>query len=639
MDIKRFFDRTLSKSFLHQIGLVLGLAVIVFGSLIALRWFVYGAAEKDIQNWMLHIINPANSFEAPTGSDRYWALAIGLLGMIILSGFLISVFNNIIARRIERIQNGQIGYRFKNHIVIIGYNHLCIGLTQQLAEKYKGTDIVLQTVKEVPQIRHELFSNLKSKTEKNIIFISGNRTFEEDLQKLHLHRSKEIFILGETEEEDNDSLNIISLKKTDQLLQKSKRTIRCNVLFQYQSTFAIFQQQDIEISDAIDFMPFNCYETWTQKVLVERKYSDIEYMPLDHCPITADSENCVHLVIIGMSNMGIAMGIQAARLCHFPNFITKGIKTRITFIDEHADREMNFLMGRYKSLFKETDWRFRDFDNAKNNCDNPSSKTKFTDIEFEFIKSRVENPKIQEELAKLSFDAHSYLTIAVCFSFSPVAIAAGLYLPDEIYENKIPVLVQQELSNYMLSMLYRKNPNDYRKYENVKPFGMLDNYYELKHTSDRLPMMINYIYEKTRENFIVNAIPDDSELEALWKRLETAKKWSNRYCAHSIYLKQRSFNINPNEELTSEQINLLVPTEHNRWNIEKLLMGYRPTTSEEKENITTGKQTKNYYKERFIHNDIRPYQTLTEDDNGIHVGLYDKNIAKSVPLILRELEK
>jgi hypothetical protein len=89
--------------------------------------------------------------------------------------------------------------------------------------------------------------------------------------------------------------------------------------------------------------------------------SDGEKYPfLDREPITADSDKHVHFVIVGMSQMGVAMGIQAAHICHFPNFVTKGIKTKITFIDENAEREMNFLQGRYLHLFEETDYSFWD---------------------------------------------------------------------------------------------------------------------------------------------------------------------------------------------------------------------------------------------------------------------------------------
>ena len=66
----------------------------------------------------------------------------------------------------------------------------------------------------------------------------------------------------------------------------------------------------------------------------------MEYPALDREPITWESDRYVHFVIIGMSRMGVALGVEAAHLLHFPNFCRdKRLKSRITFIDADADKE------------------------------------------------------------------------------------------------------------------------------------------------------------------------------------------------------------------------------------------------------------------------------------------------------------
>lgn len=84
-----------------------------------------------------------------------------------------------------------------------------------------------------------------------------------------------------------------------------------------------------------------------KKILINCHYGKgkeaIEYPPLDRDPITYESKKHIHLVIIGMSRMGVAIGVEAAHLLHFPNFCRDPrCKSTITFIDEMADREMNF---------------------------------------------------------------------------------------------------------------------------------------------------------------------------------------------------------------------------------------------------------------------------------------------------------
>ncbi|GHT66873.1 hypothetical protein AGMMS50239_29060 [Bacteroidia bacterium] len=628
--LQKNIDRALSQSIGSQLAWLSVAVVVVFGLLLLARCVISGAESLDFRDSILHFINPGTSYNSqPDDADKIWALIIGLFGMIFMSGLLISVFNNILARRVEKIQNGKVYYSFENHIVIIGFDKMSIGLVKQLSEK--GNEIVLQTVQPIPQVRHELFSNLSPDIEKKVTLISGNRTSIDDLQKLRIDQCAEIFILGENEEYDNDSINIECLKKIAEILPEQKQRISCHVLFEYQSTFAVFQQQDIDLKGKIDFVPFNYYETWAQKVWVD---APGEYAPLDHAPITADSNKHVHLVVLGMSSMGVAMGIQAAHICHFPNFVTKCIKTRITFISDDADREMNFLLGRYRHLFEEIDYIYRDIDNKNNNFANPVTKRKFTDIEFEFVKARVENPAIQQYLKELSAQKDCYLTIAVCFSYPPAAIAAGLYLPDEVYQSNAHILIQQETSYSTVNLLAHQQ-GIFQKHKNVKPFGMPDNCYNLKYADDLLPMQVNYVYDYYYHN---KKIPDNipvSEISTLWDRLITAHKWSNRYNANTIEIKKRSFAIQTDTVLDDEQIDLMAEVEHNRWNIEKLLMGYRATSRQEKKEIASDKSKKEEYKKMFVHNDICAYKDLQDDATGSNANEYDRCISAALPLIIK----
>lgn len=87
---------------------------------------------------------------------------------------------------------------------------------------------------------------------------------------------------------------------------------------------------------------------------------------MDREPITRESNRTVHLVIIGMSRMGVALGIEAAHLLHFPNFCRdRRLKSRITFIDAAADEEMNFFRGRYRHYFDLAPSLYRDMEHPE----------------------------------------------------------------------------------------------------------------------------------------------------------------------------------------------------------------------------------------------------------------------------------
>ena len=663
--IQRFIDHAISQSVFKQLMFLVIATGASFCFLLLMMLFVHGALKLNILDWVFAFINPASSyFIGADNSAKVWSLITGVIGMIFMSGLLISVFSNIIQRRVDKVKNGETHYYFSGHVVIIGYDKMSIGLISQLAkdERYRGSEIVLQTTQEATKVRHELFSRLESGIKKKVTIVSGNRTTVEDLELLKIGHCKEVFILGENNEYDNDSLNVECVKKIYGILSKKPagRIIRCNVLFEYQCTFAVFQRQDIDrIKGRIDFVPFSFYEMWAEKIFVEGKCDSpekdtLEYTPLDREGIKADSEQKVQLVVIGMQSMGVALGLQAAHLCHFPNFVTKGIKTRITFIDENADVEMNYLKGRYRRLFDEVDVFYREVNRSDMNSAQKDESARintrgankiFTDIEFEFIRARVEYPAIQDYLAELSRNRNICLTIAICFSFPPKALAAGLYLPDELYYNDTTVLIRQEISHCTLDMLTKDG-----KYRNVKPFGMLDNCYDLCKADNLLPMMIKYLYDHTdadKEEVIKTFVPD--VLKKSWQNWKdkngeelrniTALKWSNIYHANMVQIKKRSLDIIPGEELSDEQINLLARIEHNRWVIEKLLMGYRPCTPEETRAIADGSRSKQYFRDRFVHNDIKPYHALSIDDKGIQANKYDIIISKSFPYMLSELEK
>lgn len=83
--------------------------------------------------------------------------------------------------------------------------------------------------------------------------------------------------------------------------------------------------------------------------------------------------------------------------------------------------------------------------------------------------------------------------------------------------------------------------------------------------------------------------------------------------------------------MTSEQIELMAEVEHNRWNMEKLLLGYRKPTPEEEEKCKDNAVRKEYKIKRFVHTDIRPYYQLDEGTKE-----YDRCISECLPLIAEQ---
>jgi hypothetical protein len=640
--IFRSADRIIAGTAGRQLLFFLMIAVTVFIVLLTISVLSFSSSEEGFTwrfwNMLLNFIDPGAGFDYESNAERLLILITNLAGMVLFAGVLVALLTNTIYQRIDNVKNGEVYYHYKNHFVIIGFDPVCSGLAAQLAA---ANEVVLQTSRDVQAVRQELFSNLDDDLEKRITVVSGNRLSADDVKKLNIESCVQVFLLGETDEDSHDSKNIECLGIINEIAAAAKKNIRCHVLFNHHLTFSAFQQQEIAgIRDNIDFVPFNFYDLWAQKVFVENSYHNgrITYKPLDREPITEDSSMRVHLVILGMSRMGIALGLQAAQICHFPNFTTKGIKTKITFIDVDAEREMAVLKRRLRHFFDEIDYSLVNLD-ENSRYSNETEKTKFTDIEFEFIKDHFEDDPVQHYLEEAAMDKSSYLTVAVALPDSSDALSAALCLPSVVYDSGASVLVRQEHSYAIVSMISREPDNAiYCKYKNMRPFGMVHNAYDIKQADDILPMMIKYVYDNTTDEKIIREFPKDEVMRNWienWRKTDnlSALKASNRYAANFIPVKQRSLGIKEGVDLNERQIYLAARIEHNRWVTEKLLVGFRAPTPEEAAGIT--KEKREYYKSRFVHEDIKAYQELGEDGKAVDVRIYDVNISHSLPYMIR----
>ena len=179
---------------------------------------------------------------------------------------------------------------------------------------------------------------------------------------------------------------------------------------------------------------------------------------------------------------------------------------------------------------------------------------------------------------------------------------------------------------------------------------MEDMAYCSNETSMKRAKLINYLYNtadystyRFAELSVLDETPSETlwaDAERYWQELTVALKWSNLYCAFNIPCKMASLRamrgLKPDDKshdrdpLSEAEIQTLAAVEHNRWNVEKLLMGFRkPKPEEDKYGFPDYKGSLKNNKKLFIHHDIRPFSDL---DN---VKLLDREIVKYTPWILK----
>lgn len=687
--IRQLFDRWLHGTWWIKIIIILGIALSIFFVSATILIIIDDKTEFDKENWWrlyYYFSDPGVQAELMTNNNlpKYVGLIMSTLGAIFLSGLLISTITNMFERKSDKWRMGFSYYKLEDHIVIIGSDQMVHGLVNQLCEE-QNNNIVVMTSADVEQMRNSLHASLKNKKDKKRIIVNyGQRDSENYLSKINIAHAKEVYILGDTSEFDDiesfhDSLNVQCVTLiANQCKRCGRKGLPCHVLFDYKTTYHVFQYADLgpEITEHIDFHPFNFYDFWARKVFVvgASKNEDITYKPLDYIPITdRESDKYVHLIVLGMSKMGQAMALQAAHIAHFPNYRKR--KTKITFIDRNGKVEMGEFKQKCGELFKVSRSTYIDadawaeaeerridseapvekeryitttglVDEYKHLVEEGDTDKDFIDIEWQFIKGDDHNPIVQELLKQYAKDDDAMITVAICLNLTHISLRSAMYLPKEYYEKDIPILVQQRKTSTIASTLNGKGFDKEKQkkllYKNITPFGMVYDCYDLHIVSSvETCKRISSVYDYYFKNGTTPTYIKPEEADEVWKSKIITKRWSNIFAAASIPTKLRcigsKWSINNNcflEDLTNDQIELLAEIEHNRWNVEELLLGYRPVKKEEDNDIFANRSKKQEYKEKFIHYDIRPYNGLKEDEKGNLASVYDIVIVKSLPLIL-----
>jgi len=710
------FDRLLSKSLIQQMLILVGLMVIMFAlshlalSLSGDDWRIF-CEKKNISKWVfpLYLIIDANSFNSIYTADEVkfskTTLLISCLtfvaGVLLFTGALISILTNVISRRVEKHSDGLIHYLNSGHYIIMGFDNMVSSIINDIFNRDPKAYILLLTAVDAKTIREKLRKSLCDEQIKHIIINYGLRTSKEFYRDIHLEASEEIFIVGLRSLSAHDAMNVENIDNICNYLknevksgQKPKR-ITC--VFEDLDTYASFKTTDIfkHLDDLkIEFVPYNFYSGWANMVLLEQQYKEknhqqevFKYPSVYRYGIKADDNKFVHLVFVGITNLSTAFAIEAAHLLHFPNFKedTKQPKTRITFIDMEADKEIPEFVTRNHHLFEVQSYLYRDLTSNNSNksgvqiideCVNKGFQHHdFLDVEFEFIKGNVFSYNVQSVIREMACQNGRYLSIFLTMADQRKNFMMGMNMPDEVYDNEIPIFIRQDRSdNFVTNLrtaekkhfedkhtkhyLYTNNEvteKDYHgRYAHIYPFGMDDLAFYSDEISLKRAKLINYLYataDYSNNHFqdpsILAAISSDSlwkKANEEWNKLTVALKWSNLYCAYSITTKLASLRAmrgleskdtsNDQQPLSEDEINTLARVEHNRWNIEKLLMGYRKAkTMEDKYQHPEFAANLKKNKDIFIHHDIRPYDELPESTKQL-----DKEIVKYIPWILKMTE-
>lgn len=413
------------------------------------------------------------------------------------------------------------------------------------------------------------------------------------------------------------------------------------------------------------------------------------YASEDENALTAEDTRYVHLVFVGTTNFAVAFAMEAAHVLHFPN--GNKYRTLITFIDKNADIEKDEFIVRNRHFFEVQSYYYCDLSDGANYCSKEKYRVKetlgvkdeefkhrdFLDVEFEFIKGDVFSKQVQSLVNRWAEEHNEkqYLSVFLAMANQRQNFVLGMNMPDSVYDNEVPIFVRQDRSDNFVSNLrevdevirskegknthYIINNGEIKskvlggRYSNIYPFGMNETAYSTDDKSLARAKLINYLYStmtpegKFQSVLVLSALSDEQiwkEADEFWKKdLTVALKWSNLYNAYTIPVKLailrslRGLCLDDTSRdmfsLTDTEAEILARVEHNRWNVEKLLMGYRKAhRNEDRYEYSDNKEFQDklkFNKNRFIHHDIRPFDDLDGIKN------LDIEFSRYIPWILK----
>lgn len=663
---------------------------LLFLSFSGADWKAY-CNDKGINRWILPLFllidgnsfNDLYSYEA-VRVGKYMLIVSGITyiaGIILFTGMLISVITNVISQRVDNYQNGLTHYLKSGHYVIMGYDDMVPSIIDEIFQKDKHAYVLILTAFDASKIKEWLKKTVAKNQLDRIIVNYGQRTAMEYYDDIHLETAKEIYIVGNRTRSSHDAVNIECVDSICTYLQEHSSSLlpkRITCVFEDIDTYAAFKTTEIfeEVRKLkIEFIPYNFYSGWARQVFFSRSYREkrapeksIPYPSVYGEGIGPDDRKFVHLVFVGTSNLAVSFATEAAHMLHFPNFRhDNALRTRVTFIELNADKEMNLFRTRNRHLFQIQDPIYRDLTkNEDMNSRLSLKKDNFLDVEYEFIKGDVFSEEAQNLIKEWADDKeHQYLSIFLTMTDQRSNFMMAMNLPDEVYDNAIPVFIRQDRADNFVTNLRRADSKDFvhsqvidgnvesivrkGRYANLYPFGMEDMAYCGNDQDLKRAKLLNYLYNHISDNHFpdvqaLDAIPVETlwaDAEDDWKDLSLANQWSSLYSIYSIPCKLASLRhmrglksddtSHDLDQLTEEEVLELGIAEHNRWNVEKLLMGFRKVKPEEDKYIQKAltKDLVKGNKKLFIHHDIRPFDELDE------VKQLDFEVVKYMPWILK----
>lgn len=454
------------------------------------------------------------------------------------------------------------------------------------------------------------------------------------------------------DDNDTDAIRTVEALAESIIRRQTGRPI-VHLLLQNTETLRLLNTR--ELNDVwhqhFELNAFTIEDLWAKNIFCQN-CTDPVFLGLDYKPISYESNSVVHFVILGLSNLSTVLVEHATLVAHYPNYTRNhSLRTRITIIDSGIREWSKEFVSMHKPLMENS--YYRHIDITKRQCDlhkpmYEEVREDFVDVEWEFVNGTLHDLVVQDKLQGWADDENQVLSIALCHNDDARNLTEATLVANLLCNKEIPIYVKQS-STVMKNII-----TQFPRMNNVKMIGMKDCGYDVNIPLLKMAKRVNSVYEYCKINNIgtqtegcitAPSFIDDKKEDASWLNVKKAiKRYSNICNAMTNATKMRSLGHSADATdtfyaITKQEIDIIAKVEHNRWNIEKLLLGFRPCTEEEQKDIEADISRKDEYKNRLVHYDIRAFSDLRVDDTGKNVNTYDLCLSASIPLIAYQGKK
>lgn len=292
--------------------------------------------------------------------------------------------------------------------------------------------------------------------------------------------------------------------------------------------------------------------------------------------IAYDSDKHVHVIIVGSDTLSLCIARQAALVCHYPNFKESGgNRTIITIVDikskgredvENLKRGFESITG---NLLSESIWKCISCEDEQVEWD-CGKKDSFVDLEFEFVGLHAK--EVEEYINDVAIGNMNAILSIIDNTDLELKNTKTNNLIYQYYKLNYMQLCESDLdfkidvSNAQkINMIYQCGTD----LENINNINTYD--------SDAYNSALNTFCSHLKKERYVEE----------WNKIDDQTiKLSNVFCADCIDVKIRCLETKKHKigkpKISSADLSNLAKSEHNRWNVEKLILGYRPLNDAER---------------------------------------------------------